>query len=218
MRPPEIAVGISCGWILRLCIYKHLVVEVTVTSARTNSNVPAVGASFPLRGSLVMGAQHVKIDVDLRNSSSLGTPSIQSVHDYTLEDGGRLAPIAVDLVDRLAILVVVRRFPSMGAADSRFLRSKSYAARIEEFVPLYGALHLFPSVDFFGMCVVGSCNALLCFFMARWVPISVMHCRRVVKLLLPASLLRGVRLMCLFFSSFLVVDSTTFVVLLFNFL
>jgi hypothetical protein len=76
-----------------LRIYKHLVVEVTVTSARTNSNVPAVGASLPLRGSLAMGAQHAKIDVDLRNSSSLGTPSIQSVHDYhpyALEDGGRL--------------------------------------------------------------------------------------------------------------------------------
>jgi hypothetical protein len=39
----------------------------------------------------------------------------------------------------------------------------------------------------------------------------------VVKLLLPASLLLGARLMCLF-SSLLVVDSTAFVVLVFFFL
>jgi hypothetical protein len=44
-----------------------------------------------------------------------------------------LAPLAVDLLDRLAILVVVQRFPCMGAADSRSLRSESYA-RIKEFV------------------------------------------------------------------------------------
>jgi hypothetical protein len=50
-----------------------------------------------------------------------------------LKDGGRLAPMAVDLVDRLAILLIVRRFPSMGAADSRSLRSESYA-RMKEFV------------------------------------------------------------------------------------
>jgi hypothetical protein len=43
-----------------------------------------------------------------------------------MEDGGRLAPMAVQSVDRLAILVAVRRFPGMGAADSRSLRSESY--------------------------------------------------------------------------------------------
>jgi hypothetical protein len=34
--------------------------------------------------------------------------------------------MAAELVDRLAILVVVRLFPGMGAADSRSLRSVSY--------------------------------------------------------------------------------------------
>jgi hypothetical protein len=56
-------------------------------------------------------------DVDLRSSSFLGMPSIQPVHDYypfALEDMGRLAPIAVNLVDRLAIMVAVIRFPSGG--------------------------------------------------------------------------------------------------------
>jgi hypothetical protein len=40
---------------------------------------------------------------------------------HALEDGGRLDPIAVDLLDRLAIIAAVRRYPNMGAADSRSL-------------------------------------------------------------------------------------------------
>jgi hypothetical protein len=74
-----------------------------------------------------MGAQQAKLGADdLRTSSALGTPSIRSIHDYypfVLEDGGRLAPMAVELVDCLAILVAVRRFPSSGAANSRCVRS-----------------------------------------------------------------------------------------------
>jgi hypothetical protein len=50
-----------------------------------------------------------------------------------MQDGGRLAPMAAELVDRLAILVAVRRFPSMGAADSRSLRTDSYV-RMHHFV------------------------------------------------------------------------------------
>jgi hypothetical protein len=38
-----------------------------------------------------------------------------------------MAPMAAELVDRLAILVAVRRFPSMGAAHSRSLRFDTYA-------------------------------------------------------------------------------------------
>jgi hypothetical protein len=41
--------------------------------------------------------------------------------------------MAVDLVDRLAILVAIRRYRSMGAADSRSLRSECYA-RMKDFV------------------------------------------------------------------------------------
>jgi hypothetical protein len=79
-------------------------------SARTNSNVPIVGASVSFSGSLAVRTQQAKMDADLRTSSSHGTRSIRCVHDYypfALEDGGRLAPMAVDLVDRLAILVAV---------------------------------------------------------------------------------------------------------------
>jgi hypothetical protein len=66
------------------------VADVTVAVARTNSDVTAVGAALSLLGSLVMGAPQAKMDVDLRTSSSLGTPSIKSVHDYyplAFEDG-----------------------------------------------------------------------------------------------------------------------------------
>jgi hypothetical protein len=106
------------------------------TAARTNTNVPRISARLPLHGSLVLGAQNGKLDADLRTSPLLGTPSVQSIHDYypfAVEDGGRLAQMATELVDRLAILVVVRRFPGMGAADSRSLRSDSYA-RMQHFV------------------------------------------------------------------------------------
>jgi hypothetical protein len=50
-----------------------------------------------------------------------------------MEDGGRLAPMAAELVDRLAILVVVRRFLGIGVADSRSLRSYSHV-RMQHFV------------------------------------------------------------------------------------
>jgi hypothetical protein len=83
-----------------------------------------------------LGAQHGKLDADLRTFDLLGTPSIQSVHDcypFAMEDGGRLGPMAVELVNRLATIVAVRRFPGRGAADSRSLRYDNYV-RIQHFV------------------------------------------------------------------------------------
>jgi hypothetical protein len=50
-----------------------------------------------------------------------------------MEDGCRLAPMAAELANRLAILVVVRRFHGMGATDSRSLRSDNYVG-IHHFV------------------------------------------------------------------------------------
>jgi hypothetical protein len=107
-----------------------------VTSARTYTNVPRIGARLPLQGSLALGAQHGKLDADLRTFALLGTPSVQSVHDYyafALEDGGRLAPMSDELVDRLAILVAFRRFPDEGVANCRFLRFNNYV-RMQHFV------------------------------------------------------------------------------------
>jgi hypothetical protein len=82
-------------------------------------------------------AQHGKLDADLRTSALLGTPSVQSAHDYyypfAMEDVGRLAPMATEWVDRMAILVAARRFLDMRAANSRSLRSKNYV-RMQHFV------------------------------------------------------------------------------------
>jgi hypothetical protein len=83
----------------------------------------------------------------------LGTPSVKSVHGYypfAQEDGGRLAPVAVELVDRLVILVAVRRFSSMGATDSRSLRSECYV-RMQHFV--HALIYLLCSLStFLGGC------------------------------------------------------------------
>jgi hypothetical protein len=113
-------------WLDFMAPHRHLVVDLTDTSARTNTNVPRIGARLPLPGSLALGAQ---LDADLRTSALLGTPSVQSAHDYypfAIEDEGRLAPMAAELVDRLAILVAARRLLGMGVADSR--RSDSYVS------------------------------------------------------------------------------------------
>jgi hypothetical protein len=69
-----------------------------------------------------------------------GTPSVQSVHHYyypfALElDGGRWASIAIELVDRLAVLVGVLRFQGMVVAYSCSLRYDSYV-RTQHFVKL----------------------------------------------------------------------------------
>jgi hypothetical protein len=116
--------------------HSHLVVDVTVTSARTNTTVLRIGARLPLHGSFALGAHHCKLDADLRTYALLCTPSVRSIHDYypfAMEDGGRLAPTAAELVDRIVILMACRRFPSMGDVDSRSLRFDSYV-RMHHFV------------------------------------------------------------------------------------
>jgi hypothetical protein len=76
--------------------HRHLVGDVTVRSARTNTNFPRLGVRLPLPGSLALGAQHSELDEDLLTSALLGTPSVQSVHYYypfVVEGGGPLAPV-----------------------------------------------------------------------------------------------------------------------------
>jgi hypothetical protein len=88
-------------WLDFMASHRHLVVDVTVTSARTNTNVPRICARLPLPGSLALGAQHGKLDADLRTFALLGTPWVKSIHDYypfAMEDGGRLAPMATELL------------------------------------------------------------------------------------------------------------------------
>jgi hypothetical protein len=64
--------------------HRHLVVDVSVTSAHTNTNVPRRDARLPLPGSLALGAEHGNFDADFRTSALLGTPLVQSAHDYTI--------------------------------------------------------------------------------------------------------------------------------------
>jgi hypothetical protein len=82
-------------WLDFMAPHRHLVVDVTATSARTNTNVPCIGSRLPLFDSLALGAQHGKLDADLL--ALLGTPSVQSIHDYcpfAMEEGGQVAPMA----------------------------------------------------------------------------------------------------------------------------
>jgi hypothetical protein len=119
--------------------HRRLVVDVTVSSARTNTNVPRIGARLPLPGSLALGAQKGKLDADLRNSALLGTPSVETVHYYypfALEDGGRLAPMAAELIDRLTSLVAVRRFHGMVVVDSVLCALTVMSVCITSFVKL----------------------------------------------------------------------------------
>jgi hypothetical protein len=172
--------------------HRHLVVDVTVTNARTNTNVPRIGARLPLLGSLALGAHHGKLDADLRTFALLGTPSVQSIHKYypfALEDGARLTLMAGELVDHMAILVAARRFPGMGAADSRSLRSDNYV-RMQRFVRRTTYV---PFRRFWGMCGESSCNVFLLSFMVLWVPISMMLCMRAVLMLWHAFLFLGLR-------------------------
>ena len=86
--------------------HRHLVVDVTVTSARTNTMAARSRVHRPAPGALGLIAQLGKFDRDVQISARAGTPSVQSVHEYypfVVEDGGRLAPLALELLDRLAI-------------------------------------------------------------------------------------------------------------------
>jgi hypothetical protein len=74
-------------WLDFMAPHRHLVDDVTVTRARTNTNVPRISARLPLLGSLALGSQHV----NLRTSALFGTLSVQMIHDYypfAMEDGG----------------------------------------------------------------------------------------------------------------------------------
>jgi hypothetical protein len=64
-------------WLDFMAPHRHLVVDVTVSSVRTKSNVHAVGAPLPLPGSLVTGVQYGKVDADIYTLTLLVTPSIQ---------------------------------------------------------------------------------------------------------------------------------------------
>jgi hypothetical protein len=109
---------------------------VTVTNVRTNTSVRQTGARFLLPGRFALGAQHGKLYASLRTTALFGTPYVKSVHDnylFAMEDVGRLAPMAAELVDLLAILVAARRFRDRGPTNYRSLSSDSYV-QMQHFV------------------------------------------------------------------------------------
>jgi hypothetical protein len=65
------------------------------------------------------------------SSNSAQCQCIDVIYSKPLNQG--LAHMSAKLVDRVAILVAVRRFRGMGAADSRSLRSDNYV-RMQHFV------------------------------------------------------------------------------------
>jgi hypothetical protein len=101
-----------------------------------------------------LGAQHDKLDADLQASALIGTPSVQPVHDYypfALEDGGKWASFADDLVDRLAVLV---------ASPAWVQRTLVYCvlAIISTCNISFVDQFMFPFDDFWGMCGENSSN------------------------------------------------------------
>jgi hypothetical protein len=87
--------------------------------------------------------------------------------------------MAAELDDRLAILVEVRRFPSMGDEDSHSLRF-DYYVRMQNFVCRSTYV---PFRPFLGMCGENSCNVFLLLFMVLWVPIFATLCGSAVLML-----------------------------------
>jgi hypothetical protein len=165
---------------------RHLVVDVTITSARAKTNTPHIGIRLPLRCSHTLGALRDKLDADLRTSTLLGTPSVQSAHDYypfALEDGYRLAPMAAELVDSMAILVTIRRFPSIAFGNYVCMHT---------LVRRYTCV---PYDDFWGKYVsirgVNAGNIFLLLSVVLWVLVFAMLYRRAVLMLWHVSLFLG---------------------------
>jgi hypothetical protein len=137
-----------------------------------------------------LGAQHGKLDADLRTSALLGRPSVHSIHDYypfAMEDGGRLTPMAAKLVDRLAIW-----WKFVASLAWVVLTLTPCALTIMSVCNiLFVDLLLFLFGVFGGMCDVNSCNVFLVLFMVLWVTISATLCMRVVLTLWHAFLFHG---------------------------
>jgi hypothetical protein len=84
---------------------------------------------------------------------------------------GRLAPMSLEpLVDRMANLVAVRRFPGMGTVESRFLVNCVVTVTSAHNISFVDLL-IFLSAVFGGMYGENSCNVFLLLFMVLWVPI-----------------------------------------------
>jgi hypothetical protein len=177
--------------------HRHLIVDVTVTSARTNTNVPPIGARLPLLGNLALGAQHgimelSKLDADLRTSALLGTPSVQSIHDYypfAMEDGARcrrwrLSWLIAWLFWWLYVVSLAWGLLTL-APCALTIMSVCNISFVGLLMFLFGVLG--------GMCDVNSCNVFMLLFMVLWDPTSATLFRRAVLTLWHAFMFLGPR-------------------------
>jgi hypothetical protein len=97
--------------------------------------------------------------------------------------------MAAEVAYRKFFLEVLRRFPGMGAADSRSLRYDRYVS-MRHFV----RRSTFVSFRRFGGDVRRKLlQRLLLLFMVLWVPTFAMLCKRAVLMLWHVSLLRGLK-------------------------
>jgi hypothetical protein len=109
-----------------------------------------------------------------------------------------LAPMAADLVDRLATLVAVRRYP--GIVTWVLLILVLCALRVMSLCNILSVeLLLFLFGVFWGMCGENSCNVFLLLFMVLSVPIFATLCMRAVMMLWHAIMFLGLRFFPLFF-------------------
>jgi hypothetical protein len=161
----------------------------------SRAQIPAfrlwLGAPRPLPGSLAMGVRQAKLDVDLRTWQALASlPFILFMTITPLLFRTRVSW----LLWRLTLLIA---WPFWWQFQVSQHGCGGLSLKVmPAWSSLYAGLHMSPSFDFLGMCVVSQCTAFLCFFMARWVSILLaMSCMRVVQLLLPAFLLRGPRML-----------------------
>jgi hypothetical protein len=137
-----------------------------------------------------LGAEHGKLDADLRTSALLGTPSVQSVHDYypfAMKDGGRLAPVADELVD-IAWIVCWQFVASlvwvMQTLVDCIIMTIMSGCNISSV-----DLLTFPFDGFWGMCGENFCN-VFALHGILWVPMLAMLSTRVVPMLRRASVFR----------------------------
>jgi hypothetical protein len=102
-----------------------------------------------------------------------------------------LAPTAIELINRPAVLVAVRCFHGMGLVDSRCLRSISYV-RMQHFVRRSTYV---PFRRFFGDVRREFMQRLsVALIMMLWAPQSATLCRRAVLMLWHAFLFLGLML------------------------
>jgi hypothetical protein len=186
------------AWLDFMAPHRHLVVDVTDTSAHKNTNVPRIGARLPLPSGLALGAQHGKLDAAfalllclacLRFSQSMTTiPSL-----WRMEAGWRLWRLSwlIALLFWWQFVVSVAWVLHALVLCALMIMSVYSIAFVELLMFLLSVLG--------GLCDEHLCNVFLLLFMVLWIPVSETLCKRALVLMLwHAFLFLGLRFFLLF--------------------